>query len=164
MIEKNDSVISIHKAESHKDIIFVQDCMKEEGFERFIHNIDTKCQDYYIFMYKDRYLGIFDMIYKGIFVVRMYAPNVYIKKRRMSVLCISAMIGWICKNQKWEKILFLVYEGNVACLEVMKRMQIHMEGVRRDSIDKEKPNTYIYSILPEEIEDLKKRYNDLLGD
>ena len=62
------------------------------------------------------------------------------------------------------KILFLVYEGNVACLEVMKRMQIHMEGVRRDSIDKEKPNTYIYSILPEEIEDLKKRYNDLLGD
>ena len=52
----------------------------------------------------------------------------------------------------------------MACLEVMKRMQIHMEGVRRDSIDKEKPNTYIYSILPEEIEDLKKRYNDLLGD
>jgi hypothetical protein len=157
-----DNNIIVTNVKSKKDYKFVELCMNADDFNLYIHDSFTSPNKYKILKKEDKYLGIFIEKFSYDRCVRICSPNLYVKSKLSSIFCISIMMKWICEHKKWDKISFLVYSNNKPCLAIMNKMGVHLDGILKNADTEFMRNIYIYSILPNEMEDLKYRLNSLL--
>lgn len=159
-----DELVQIKLVNCIDDCSFVQHCIDSEDFHVYIDDISVPIEKYKIFVYKKKYVGIFFEKYCGDFGVDMFMPNIYIRYKKYSAICITAMIQWLGNNYKWEKILFKVYDNNKQCLLIMKKLRIFLEGKIKNTGVSNGTYTYFFSVLPEEIEEIRKSIKKLIGE
>lgn len=150
---RSDEEISIRRAISIKDLIFVRTCMKDKLFHLYIKKYKKWYFKYYVISYKGERLGIFSKNFSNYQGIRMYSPCLFVKKRLASLFCITAMIKWITKKNNWDKITFLVYENNANCIQTMEKLNICCEG-KIHGVDCA-CDVIVFSILHDEVDIIK---------
>ena len=160
MIIINDKQIQIGKAEKAADKEYLAHCFSAKDFQLYI--TDTPLiEDYLLFKYNQENVGCFSINYTEQYGVRSCNPILYVEKRLLSTVCLIAMFKYIFESFNIDKISFVVFEHNLPCILVLKKLQVHCDGelkyYRQDS--KRYLSCYIFSILPEEYMMLREKIN-----
>ncbi|MNC56439.1 hypothetical protein D3C75_1060370 [compost metagenome] len=94
-------------------------------------------------------------------------PSIYMMRRmsRFTVVCIGKMLSELFSSFHVEKVLTPIYGNNKSVLNGMRNYNLFLEGIfsRGIIINDEPVDIYYYSILPDELENMKSKYREVYG-
>lgn len=167
-MKRTEYEIEIRQALLPREKEFIAECITKKDFQMFIGTIsESLLYDAYLFYYGEEILGVFWPQISNKTGVTIAMPSIYMKKRlsRFTVICIGKMLSELFSSFHVDKVLTPVYSNNKSVLNGMKNYNLFLEGIfsRGLIINDEPVDIYYYSILPDELENMKSTYREVYG-
>ena len=157
--------VKIKKIETDFERMYFNSCINSEEFKFYIGDAKKDIESAVIFCKGDqKYLGLLLPNIKMQGEMRLSIPIIYLteKMTRESSWCIVNAISFIFEILLADKIQFIIYGFNYRSINLMNNFRIKFEGKLPHAVYVEGKceDILYYSILREEYERLRERYND----
>ena len=164
-VKKGMLMIYIKKIKSEADKKFVKHCLETDDFKKYIGELSEYNSDTALFCTENgEYLGVLFPNITDTFGIRISIPAIYLLKKyeRKNAWCISNSIEYIFQKYKADKMQFIIYGHYFRSHNILIYFGIFIEGKFEKAIliDGKREDIFYYSILKEEYQELRRRFND----